>query len=260
MKELKFNNQIINNLKKLSTFMYKLGLFMFHVTLMFWTFNIFSFVTEDSSPNHKNLSKATKVTPRIYFPKKVDILQKNRFISKLMAYSDFYVKEAKKRDVEVISPLVKFTFRNDPESIESDDPKVKFSGFCDTNNKVIYLNMNFNLNTFLHELGHCDLDYSHLPDLDYFNNKNSNYIMHWRFKSLQVSRHFNISAYYSNRLYISESDSKILDHFFDKSKHHSLDSRKGDMFHNVMEYQIHYYEKYKESFWKTFVAVLLNKK
>jgi len=159
-----------------------------------------------------------------YRPWPEDVIK--NFKRKVVKYSFEYQKNA--RDYGIIRPLPFeiFVFKMDFRDLNS---KESFNGYCNINNNIIYLNPFFTEKTFYHELGHCDLGYSHKEDELVAKVGKSKYLMNWFFDP----DHYNLSLH------------KVLSNFFLHSNHNQLLSEKGNTSHNAM---IKYNKEFKEKF------------
>lgn len=146
------------------------------------------------------------------------------FKNKIILSSKNYVKEAKIRGIHRPDPLSKFKFSMKFNGTYEENYPIVFSGYCVEETKEIFLTPTFHEAIFFHELGHCDLGYSHLADNNVPTTGQSMLLMSWA---------FNTSHFHSNK-------KRILDHFFN-DPHPRLNSYLGWEHHAVMLNQINYY-------------------
>ena len=152
----------------------------------------------------------------------------DRFKQRLEWSSYAYRAEAAKRGIHRPDPLIKFEFSmryHGPVTARSD----RFIGYCDNFENQIFLTPDFHEATFFHELGHCDLNYSHMPDDSIVTEGRTDYIMSWSFQDSDI-------------VFKRE---KVLDKFF-KGHHYHVESREGVICHYHMASQIRRREAYLE--------------
>lgn len=79
------------------------------------------------------------------------------FKTKIEVYSRMFVQESIKRGLYYRNPLDELSFSMDYYRVAI----LYGEGFCDYKKKTLYFSMDFDERTFLHEIGHCYLDYAH---------------------------------------------------------------------------------------------------
>lgn len=149
------------------------------------------------------------------------------FQNKVIKFSILYKREATKRNIKTELPFNKFIFQIGFNGIPNSE---YYKGYCDSLNNLISLEPNFSIKTFFHELGHCDLGYSHKEDENVSKVGASKYLMNWKYDP----------DYYD--LTVNE----VLDQFFDYTQHNPLDSYSGNNEHALMISQIKSYEEGKK--------------
>lgn len=150
---------------------------------------------------------------------------KDIFFSKIVKFSYEYRKYAKERGINRPLPFTKFVFKIGFNKLG--EKAKNFTGYCDSRNNIIYLNAFFNIRTFFHELGHCDLGYSHKHDSDVVKTGKSRYLMNWNFDP----------EYYK----LSMND--VLDDFFNHKNHFQLHTIFGLLAHASMVEEKKVYNK-----------------
>lgn len=179
------------------------------------------------SATNISLDPKVKITPRIinlipYSPYIID-----RFSQRLEWASTAYMEEASKRDFYVSNPLLKYRF-----SMRYDGPNQKrIVGYCFKKKSTIFLTSDFHESLFFHELGHCDLNYSHISDVDVLLKGHSHKIMSWFFKE---------ESYTFKK-------KEVLDHFFRKTNHTLDNTFAGTINHLKMISQYSIYLRNKKT-------------
>lgn len=146
------------------------------------------------------------------------------FKRKVVKYSFEYQNNARNYGIIRPLPFEIFVFKMDFRDLNS---KESFDGYCNINKNIIYLNPFFTEKTFYHELGHCDLGYSHKEDELVAKVGKSKYLMNWFFDP----NHYSLSLH------------EVLSNFFLHSNHNRLLSEKGNISHNAM---IKYNKEFKD--------------
>lgn len=157
-----------------------------------------------------------------YMPYPKDIVKD--FHDKVVKFSFKYQKYAKRFNIERPLPFNIFVFRIGFENLSNAD---NYTGYCDLKRNTIYLEPYFTERTFFHELGHCDLGYSHKEDELVGKNGKSKYLMNWNFDP----------DYYNLDL------NTVLSNFFIHTNHNQLFSDKGHASHNAM---VRYKKEFKD--------------
>lgn len=160
-----------------------------------------------------------------YAPYPEDIVED--FKERIVEYSFEYQKYALERRIIRPLPFEKFIFKIGFDGLPKLPNNGRYNGYCRSDINLIYLEPYFSIRTFFHELGHCDLGYSHKEDKLVVKNGKSKYLMNWYFNT----DHYNMDL------------DTVLDNFFDHTKHNTLHSCRGHKSHQAMVKQEKEYKK-----------------
>lgn len=155
----------------------------------------------------------------------------DKFKADIKLRSEQYVAEARERNIYLQNPTDKYIFSFHYYGNEAIPNMI---GHCNREANLIYLEENFQEQTFYHELGHCDFDYSHKEDERLVDIGYSPYVM---------SYNFNYDRY-------GLSGKEVLDVFFDFDQHTYLDTREGKKSHLKMNAQIREFKRKRRAYVK----------
>lgn len=196
-------------------------------TFIFLKIYAFDFVNINKNHNVNILN--------LLYPHQVVILQQipyapysdeiiKEFQDRVINFPFTYQKESLKRNIKTELPFSQFVFKVGFHDL----PNSKYyKGFCVQAQNIIYLEPNFSITTFFHELGHCDLGYSHKEDENVSKSGVSKYIMNWKY----------------DPIYYNLSEDEVIDQFFDHRQHSHLNSTDGFQEHALMISQLKSFEE-----------------
>jgi hypothetical protein len=148
------------------------------------------------------------------------------FKNKIIQYSFDYKYYASHFNIIRPLPFQKFVFKIGFIGINT---QTELKGYCNLELNIIHLDPFFDERTFYHELGHCDLGYSHKEDSLVVQNGYSKYLMNWHF---------------SPEFYNLEIKT-VLSNFFNPTIHNPILSKEGQESHNAM---IFHRNKFKQNY------------
>ena len=212
-----------NNYYAITNFMYRLDVLTGRALTIYRYRNPLSPLVSTMRVHHRAFnfgvteSRYNKVKIYNYVPYSLPVLR--NYASRVYQYSHQYMREAKIRGVEVNNPLKIYSFgiRDIAETWDKHT-----AGACYSRGNRIFLKNNFTESTFYHELGHCEFNYSHSPDINLVKKGHSTKIMTW----------------YMNEHYYRYNRKALLDEFFKKSNHSHLKGLLGTLRHRIMLGQV----------------------
>ena len=169
----------------------------------------------NQTPTEETIKVAQR-TVRLHDMDEFTKQQKFNFALKIVVMTYKFEEDAKKRNVPLSNILKEYSF-----SLKDKEEARQYGGLCDSENNRIYFREEFTESTFYHELGHCELGYSHIGHKDLFIKGKSPLIMSW----------------YTDEDVLTNNREKTLDQFF-LSEHKDIHSNAGTWEHYKMLAQI----------------------